>query len=147
MRIIYYSYWGTYAAYTMAAMHTGKYPRDRMPSSDWIDGQYNLCRRYGEQTGNLIYVGMDENFSEVYCLGCRRHGGMVVRAIQHISNIFGISEPVHLISVEKLDGLLPRLLQSSHISDYELKEKLFRKWFYKAYPKCLRETLHYDKYD
>ncbi len=145
MRIIYYSYWGTYAAYTMAALHTGLYPKDKLPPGDWIAGQYELCRRYGEQTGNLIYVGMDDQFSEIYCLGCRRHGGMVVRAIQHVSDIFDIHEPVHLISTESLDGLLPLFLQSSYFSSHELKERLFKKWFYNAYPKCLSETLQHNK--
>lgn len=139
MRIVYYSYWGTYAAYTMAALHTGLYPKDRLPPTEWINGQYELCSRYSKQTGNLIYVGMDDQFSEVYSLGCRRHGGMVVRAIQHVSDIFNISEPVHLISTEGLDGILPVFLQSSYFSNHKLKEKLFIKWFYDTYPKCVRK--------
>ena len=32
MRIIYYSYWGTYAAYLMAALHAGIYPTKELPS-------------------------------------------------------------------------------------------------------------------
>lgn len=141
MRIVYYSYWGTYAAYTMAALHIGLYPKDRLPLVEWIAGQYELCRLYGEQNGNLIYVGMDDQFSEVYSLGCRRHGGMVVRAIQHVSDIFDIREPVHLISAESLDGLLPLLLQNSHFSNNKLKEKLFTKWFNNVYPKCIVKSL------
>ncbi|NLC43118.1 MAG: DUF3189 family protein [Clostridiales bacterium] len=140
MRIVYYSYWGTYAAYTTAALHTGLYPKDRLPPAEWIAEQYELCSRYGKQTGNLIYVGMDDQFSEVYSLGCRRHGGMVVRAIQHISDIFSISEPVHLISTESLDGLMPLLLQNSCFSNHKLKERLFTKWFYESYPKCIKRT-------
>ena len=76
-RIIYYSYWGTYAAYTMAAIHAGIYKQDRLPQAEWIAAQYDLCRRYGGQYGNLIYVGLDSRFREIYSLGCRQHSGMV----------------------------------------------------------------------
>lgn len=136
MRIIYYSHWGTYAAYTMAALHTGLYPEDRLPPDDWIWAQHELCLRYGEQTGNLIYTGMDEQFTEIYTLGCRRHGEMIVRAIQHISDIFEVHETVHMISAESLDGMLPVLLQKLNSRDNSFTKMLFKDWFYRSYPKC-----------
>ena len=77
VRIIYYSYWGTYAAYLMAALHAGIYPTKELPSHDRIDRQYELCHRYAEQAGNLIYVGLDDRLREVYSLGCRQHGAML----------------------------------------------------------------------
>ena len=139
MRIVYYSHWGTYAAYTMASLHTGLYPKDRLPSVNVVKAQYELCHRYAEQAGNLIYVGMDDRFREVYSLGCKRHGGMMVRAIQNISDIFTIQEPVRLISVEALEGRLPALIQYFGFYSETWKPKLFEIWFRRSYQKCLDE--------
>lgn len=142
MRIIYYSYWGTYAAYTMAALHTGFYKPDCLPTEDLIEAQFEMCHRYGEQYGNLIFVGLDNHFREVYCLGSRQHAGMVVRALQHISRIFHIEEPVHFIYAGLGEGKLPRLLQRPVIKNTRFAESIFKIWFKKQYRVCLKEVEH-----
>lgn len=140
MRIIYYSYWGTYAAYTMAALHTGIYPEHGMPQDKWVASQFMLCRRYGEQTGNLIFVGLDDRCREVYSLGCRQHAGMVIRALQHISQIFHVEEPISFIDARKREGRLPGLLQTHAFSNRQAAERLFAVWFRKKYTACLQEV-------
>jgi hypothetical protein len=140
VRIIYYSYWGTYAAYTMAALHVGIYPEHGMPPEGWVASQFMLCRRYGEQTGNLIFVGLDDQLREVYSLGCRRHAGMVIRALQYISQIFHIEEPNQFIDARQWEGRLPGLLQRPGLQKWQTAEKLFAIWFRKKYSACLQEV-------
>ncbi|HHY82718.1 MAG TPA: DUF3189 family protein [Clostridiales bacterium] len=140
MRIIYYSYWGTYAAYTMAALHTGIYPADSLPPREYVAAQYELCCRYGEQAGNLIFVGLDDQLREVYSLGCRQHGDMIIRAINNINIIFDIREPVSFFSAEKQEGMLPGLLQRLRLNRNSFTEDLFYIWFRKHYANCRREV-------
>ena len=85
MRIIYYSYWGTYAAYTMAALHTGFYKPDCLPTEDLIEAQFEMCHRYGEQYGNLIFVGLTTISGSI--LPGQMHAGMVVRTSTYKQNI------------------------------------------------------------
>src|SRR5690554_5208084 len=122
----------------MAALHTGIYRPDRLPPEEWIAAQYEMCRRYGEQNGNLIYVGLDSHFREVYSLGCRQHAGMVVRALQHISRIFHIEEPIHFIDARLGDGRLTSLLQRPEIKNNKYAERIFKIWFQKQYHICLQ---------
>jgi len=137
MRIIYYSYWGTYAAYLMASLHAGVYPKKELPSPDTIGRQYELCRRYADQAGNLIYVGLDDQLREVYSLGCRQHSGMLIRAIQNMNVIFGIREPVRFLPAKPQEGILPGILQNFLFPGEErLAAHWFYVWFRKHYKVC-----------
>ena len=139
MRIIYYSYWGTYAAYLMAALHAGIYPTKELPSHDRINRQYELCRRYAEQAGNLIYVGLDDRLREVYSLGCRQHGAMLVRAIRNMNAVFEIQEPVRFFHAGHQEGILPYFLQ--HILQFRKGSRSaewFHAWFRRHYKACTR---------
>ena len=137
VRIIYYSYWGTYAAYLMASLHAGVYPEKKLPSPDTIDRQYELCRRYANQAGNLIYVGLDDSLREVYSLGCRQHSGMLIRAIQNMNVVFRIREPVRFIPAKHQEGILPGILQNSHFPREErLAPYWFHAWFRRHYKVC-----------
>jgi len=140
MRIIYFSYWGTYAAYTMAAIHAGIYKPDSLPTDECIASQYKLCRRFGSKYGNLIYVGLDNQLREVYSIGCRRHSGMVVRALKHISRIFNIEEPSYFIDAGRLEGILPLLLQIPCFKGNRYAQRLFKVWFHKRYWICTKEV-------
>lgn len=140
MRIIYYSYWGTYAAYTMAALHAGIYKPGGLPPEEWIAAQFELCRRYGGQYGNLMFVGLDIRFREVYSMGCKKHAGMVIRALQHISRIFQIEEPVQFIDAGRREGILPVLLQRIGFRREKTAKKLFTIWFQKNYRACLQQV-------
>lgn len=148
MRIIYYSYWGTYAAYTMAALHAGIYKADSLPEEEMIFAQYELCRRYGRQAGNLIYVGLDNRLREVYSLGCRQHAGMVIRAIQNMAETFKTGDTLHFISAEAEEGRLPGLLQRLRFQNLRVDEmvnagvnkKLFALWFRRSYGPCLKKA-------
>jgi len=138
VRIIYYSYWGTYAAYLMASLHAGIYPEKEPPSPDTIDRQYELCRRYANQAGNLIYVGLDDQFREVYSLGCRQHSGMLIRAIQNMNVVFGIWEPVRFIPAKPRGGILPGILQNFlfFTGAERLAAHWFHVWFRRHYKGC-----------
>ena len=144
MKIIYYSFWGTYAAYLMAAIHTGVYPAGQQPCEDLIKRQFELCRKYAGRVGNLIYVGMDDQFREVYCIGCRQHGGLVVRAIDNINRIFEVDEAVRFIPAVSREGVLPYLMehrflqQSLTFSKGRIYQKCFQSWFNRQYKSCLR---------
>jgi len=142
VRIIYYSYWGTYAAYTMAALHTGIYPADCMPPQEFISAQYELCRKFGDQTGNLLYVGLDDQLREVYSLGCCKHSDVVIRAVENINLVFEIRDSIIWFSAEKLDRGLPSLLQRLKLYKNDCMEKLFYIWFKESYQKCRQEVLH-----
>lgn len=139
MQIIYYSYWGTYAAYLTAALHAGIYPAQGLPSDNDIKQQFELCRRYADQNGNLIYVGLDEQLREVYSIGCRQHGAMIVRAIQNINKIFGISEPVCFFKAGSREGILPRIVQYGLTRwNSRILVKLFSIWFRQYYKACCK---------
>ena len=139
MRIIYYSYWGTYAAYLMASLHVGCYTREVLPSNELISKQLELCHRYGNQFGNLIYVGVDEDLREVYSIGCKRHHGMITRALDNINTIFGINEPIYYVNAKKQEGFIPIYIEKNHyfFSNYNYMVRLFNIWFRKHYKSCL----------
>lgn len=137
MQIIYYSYWGTYSAYLTAALHTGIYPAEGLPSIDRIKEQFEMSRRFADQTGNLIYVGMDDQLREVYSIGCRKHGAMVVRAIQNVNEIFDVSEPVRFFHAGSREGVLPRIVQYSLLRwNSRFLFKLYQIWFRQYYRAC-----------
>lgn len=142
MRIIYYSYWGTYAAYLTAALHTGLYPAEGLPSDKKIHEQFEMCRRYAGQTGNLIYIGLDDQLREVYCIGCRQHDGMVVRAIENMNKVFEIPEQVRFLDVGYREGILPYFIQYGlQRWNSSLPAKLFHYWFRQRYNACLRAAV------
>ncbi len=139
MRVIYYSYWGTYAAFVAASIHTGLYPADRLPPEQLLSRQWEICRKYGSQFGNLLYIGLDEDMKEVYCLGCKGKYGLAVRAIENFNRIFGIDEPVHFISTRHCEGMIPfyvEKLRRFSVSDRYVP-KLLNRWIARRYDKCL----------
>ncbi|MFY9506715.1 MAG: DUF3189 family protein [Caldicoprobacterales bacterium] len=137
MQIIYYSYWSTYAAYLAAALHTGSY-RGKSPSKGQIDRQWNLCKRYSQQFGNLLYIGLDDRHREVYALGCKRQGDMAKFALKGFVRIFTETEAVHLVKAGPLEGPIPFLIEGFY--RFSKRKRILRLafhfWMKRTYKKC-----------
>lgn len=146
MKIIYYSYRSTFAAYMAACFHIGIYRQDRLPAKKVIDAHFLFSVKSPDAYGGLIYVGIDENYREVYCVGCKRHGDVVERALNNIRDIFKIDEELHFINVMKSDRIITcciiylyRVMRNNRLSKF-----LFKLWFnrmYKHYGRLLDGSL------
>jgi len=135
LKVIYCGYRATFGAYLMAALHAGIYKGDQFPSSQFIKAHFDICCLYGEQYGNLIYVGLDENLNEIYAMGCNRFFPVIERAHTNIGRMLKIDEELHHIDVSRLEGFLPRFmgfLLACGIK-VELCRKLFFWWFNRKY--------------
>jgi hypothetical protein len=108
--IIYCGYRGTYGAYLMAAIHTGIYKQNSFPNHETIRAHMDFCRLYGQQYGNLIYVGLDEELREIYVLGYKKYYPVIFRAQNYIKDILHINEELHYVDVKYIEGILPRIL-------------------------------------
>ncbi len=135
MKVIYCGYRATYGAYLMAALHVGIYKGAQFPSSQFIKAHFDSCCLYGEQYGNLIYVGLDESLNEIYAMGCNRFFSVIEKAHTNIGKIFKIEEELCHIDVSRLEGLLPRLIGFLLARNINIKlcQKLFFWWFSRKY--------------
>jgi hypothetical protein len=147
VKIIFCSRWGTYAAYIMAALHVGIYDPDSMPSHDLIMAQWQLCRLSGECYGILIYVGIDEEYREVYTMGCKESSGMIQRLQTSMSSVFQIKDDLYYIETHNLEGMIPRLLQKLHKYKCidQICKRLFSVWMEKAFGACVKQVMREKK--
>ena len=147
MKVVYFSYWGTYAAYLMASLHVKAYPGGCCPGSSLAERQYALCRRYDLQFGNMLFVGLDDCLREVYCIGCKRHSAMVIRAQQHINSIFNINEEIYYVDASRHEGSFPKLMStlSGFIDSDAFWKPLFNHWFKAVYGRCESQVEKYIK--
>ena len=138
MKIIYCGYRFSYAAYLMAAIHTGLYKKDRLPPREAVERQWNVCKKYGEQYGNLIYMGLYENLNEVYILGCRKFFEVIKMEYKGMNDIFGIDDKIWYIDCRPWDGFLSNII--SRINNYSwlrgLSKGLFSFWLKRIYRSC-----------
>lgn len=138
VKIIYCGYRATYAAYVMAAIHTGMYNEHRLPSREAMERQWNICDRYGEQYGNLIYMGLDENLNEVYILGCKGFFEVIKMEYEGINDIFGIDDTIRYVDCRPWDGFLSNFI--SRINNYRWlrrgSKRLFLYWLKRVYIHC-----------
>nr|MBO2494392.1 hypothetical protein [Clostridia bacterium] len=135
MKVIYCGYRATYGAYLMAALHAGIYKGSQLPSKQFIEAHFDMCRLYGEQYGNLIYVGLDEGLNEIYAMGCNRFFSVIEKAQACVTKIFKIDEELYHIDVTPLEGFLPRFmgfLLARRVYT-RLCQKLFFWWFKHKY--------------
>lgn len=144
MKVIYCGYRATYGAYLMAALHVGIYKGAQFPDNQFIKAHFDICRLYGQQYGNLIYVGLDENLNEVYVMGCNRFFSVIERAQTNISKIFGIEEELCHVDVSRFEGFLPRFIGFllAHGINTMVCKKLFFWWFrykYKFFAKVVEQ--------
>lgn len=145
MKVIYCGYRATYGAYLMAALHAGIYKEGYLPARQFINAHFDLCRLYGEQYGNLIYVGMDESLNEIYALGCSRFFSVIEKAHAGIGRIFRMDEGLCHIDVSPLEGFLPRFmgfLLARGIST-RLCRDLFFWWFRRKYGLFAKAVVRY----
>ncbi len=142
MKIVYHSYWGTYASYMMAALHAGIYSEKDMPQVAQIEKQYELCRRYETQYGNMIYMGLDDMCREIYCMGLKNHSAMILRAQQHMHSIFGLEEDVFYVDAKGTEGYIPAVisLYGKKLFKDEFMHSLFLYWFKRAYERSRRRV-------
>jgi len=122
----------------MAAIHTGMYNKHRLPSKEAAERQWNVCSRYGEQYGNLIYMGLDEELNEVYILGCRKYLDVIKMEYKGMNDIFGIEDTIWYVDCRPWDGFLSNII--SRINDYPLLRRvsrgLFSFWLKRIYRHC-----------
>ena len=126
----------------MAAIHTGTYHKDIMPSPEAVERQWKLCVRYGEQYGNLMYIGLDENLNEVYTLGCRGFFDVVKKGYEGLNRLYKIDDSVWYVDCHSWDGLLTCIIARTNRS-YKLEKiskSLFLYWLKKAYKSCAEKV-------
>lgn len=110
MKVVYFGYYAAFCASLMAAIHTGIYTGDKLPPYDWIRAHFKLCVLHRMRYGNLIYIGIDEQMREIYCIGCRRHFKVIKHAIVSASQITGLKEHLHFIDTRKTEGVIPHVI-------------------------------------
>lgn len=147
MKIIYCGYRGTYAAYVMAAIHTGMYNKDILSCSDVFQRQWEICVKYGEQYGNLMYIGLDENLHEVYALGCRDYYDVINMEYKGMNSIFGIDEKIKFIDCRSWDGHLTHMIARINHHPYvdNISKNLFLYWLKNVYRDCV-ENVQKEKF-
>jgi len=136
LKVIYCGYRGTYGAFLFAAFHLGFYKENSIPEKRQIEKHFEICRLYGEQYGNLIYVGVDEELREVYILGCKRYFSVVKKAQMHINKMFHLDDTIYHVDVRKKEGILPRIIGFllAHRINRVICRKLFSYWIVRKYP-------------
>ena len=141
MKLIFYSYYGTYAAYIMAAVHAGICADNRKFTKKDIDDYYEFCIKYGDQYGNMIFVGTDQNLAQVYCLGHKNFAEIVRHGQLSMNDIFNIEDQAKYINVQDVDGKLPQIIQrmGKYVLFTGLSRNLFQYWFIKKYPIILKK--------
>jgi hypothetical protein len=142
VKIIYCGYRGTYAAYVMAAIHTGVYKKEILPTFDVLQRQWNICAKYGEQYGNLMYIGLDENLNEVYTLGCRGYYDVIKMEYEGMNSIFGIDEKVWYVDCRTWDRYLPCLIARIYKYPWmdNINKRLFLYWINRIYKSCIQNV-------
>lgn len=141
MKIIYCSYWATYTAYLMAAIHSGLYRPDKVPSDEMKRNQYLFCCMNEKQYGNLIYIGLTKENQEIYILGCKKNFPVIQQALINMNKIFNIQDDLRFIDVSYLEGIIPRLLSffNYHSIFPNSSQKLFSYWVKMVYPLCIKK--------
>jgi len=146
LKVIYYGNNAIYSAYTMAAIHIGIYDEEKLPCLEDILRQWELCFIHGFQKGNLIYMGLDEDYREIYVIGCGRHGKMLEKIYNGLNAIFRIQEDIYFIKADIGEGWA-RFLISLNLR-FPIIEAIVKKFFvstYKrAYPKWCKKV-RYEK--
>ncbi len=126
----------------MAALHAGIYSEKEMPQVAQIEKQYEICRRYETQYGNMIYIGLDDIYREIYCMGLKKHSAMIIRAQQHMHSIFDLEEEVLYVDATGTEGHIPAVisLYGTKLFKEAFMHSLFLYWFKRAYGRSLRRV-------
>ncbi|NLO81734.1 MAG: DUF3189 family protein [Clostridiales bacterium] len=135
MKVVYCGYRGTYGALLTAAIHLGLHEGAGFCDKRHIKKYFEICRLYGEQYGNLIYIGVDEGLREIYILGCKRYFSVIRKAHVHMNRIFKPEENIYHLDVGRLEGILPRIIgfMLARRFSERLCEKLFSYWLIRKY--------------
>lgn len=85
MKIIYYSYYGCYSSVIAAYVHT-KYIKDKIRKDVFFSIPEVLKTDYGE----LKYIGIDENYHEVYTIGMKNFSDNIKKTLEGLRKIFNL---------------------------------------------------------
>lgn len=135
MKVVYCGYRGTYGAFLLAAFHLGLYKEQDICNEKQAKKHFEICCLYGEQYGNLIYVGMDEELREIYVLGCKRYFSVIKNSQIYINRIFRLEENLCHLDVGRLEGIMPRIIGFllARRGNRTICEKLFSYWLSRKY--------------
>lgn len=133
MDIVYHGYFPMYEPYLSALIHIGL-TYDHYP----IDSYFELCRKRGQKFGDLIFVGMDEEFNRIYAMGCKGFDGTIINSQNSFRRIYGIGPNAHYIDTREIEGHIPRIIYK--LQDHKLfnntARRLFYYWYHKTYLKA-----------
>ncbi len=132
MDIVYYGYFPTYEPYLCALIHIGiDY------GNDGIDSYFELCRRYSNKFGNLIFVGMDENLNSIYTIGCKTFGEVIINAQNGFRDLYSIDSDLYYINTNTIAMFLPHIITkiNNHGFFSNTAKRLFYYWYHSAYPR------------
>jgi len=142
VKLIYHGYFGVYSAFLLAAFHVGILDEKKAQSREFLRKYWRFCRLYGPQYGNLIYVGVDKEHREVYCIGCKKHGDVVIKAQRGMNEIFQIGDEIRYVDTGKMDGLLPTIISAMQKRPFfdRISFFLFSYWVRKTVRHCLERA-------
>ena len=142
MKVIYYGNNAIYGAYTMAAIHIGIYDEEKLPCLQDILRQWELCFIHSFQKGNLIYMGLDEDYREIYVIGCGRHGKMLEKIYNGLNSIYYIQEDIHFVKADIWEGWASFLISLNlwFPSIEPIVKKFFVSTYKRAYPKWCKKV-------
>ena len=111
MKIIYCSYHGLYISALAGYMHILDakviQKENKAYLLSWMD---NINKTRLGRSGNLLYLGLDKDYNEVYSLGCKKAFGIIEKAQRGVVAIHhNLDGVIHHVDVSNLEGWLCRL--------------------------------------
>jgi hypothetical protein len=112
--LIYHCYGSAHSSVVAAAIHLGRLPTNRLPTSSEVLGLSDFDRARSEEIGTLFYKGVDEYGTKVYTIGLGRHWECGVRAIRsmlkehHVSDFHLVRALESITMLTKVGGALSR---------------------------------------
>jgi hypothetical protein len=89
LKVVYHCYGGAHASPTAAAIHLGIVRDDHLPSWNDFKRIPYFDQLTSNEHGKLILIGKDSRENEVYILGRRNAGQLVIRIIQEFVKLSG----------------------------------------------------------
>ncbi|SNX52766.1 DUF3189 family protein [Thermoanaerobacterium sp. RBIITD] len=154
MKIIYYSYYGCYSSVIAAYIHT-ELIKDYIKWDEFLSIPEILKIDYGE----MKYIGIDENYSEIYTMGMKNFSDNIKKTLEGIRKVFNLEyEKLIFIDTNKLEPRYLKLFLTlertsilKNVIDY-LLYILLNKRFYKIKDfvvlnkkNLISQTTFYDK--
>ncbi|HWQ74341.1 MAG TPA: DUF3189 family protein [Syntrophomonas sp.] len=99
MKVIYHCFGGSHSSVTVAALHLGLLPQDRLPTSQELMAIPYYDKTNDEDFGSIHYMGRDEKGNEIYILGKKRLGNRFSHVLEGIAEMLGKENEILTVNV------------------------------------------------